>query len=120
MSRAGIIPIAHSQDTAGPMARSVTDAAILLGALTGFDPRDPVTESSRDKAQRDYTQFLNPNGLRGARIGVARKFFRSGGVFEKILENAIEKIKRLGAEVIDPADDPALARFGLRIPSGAQ
>src|SRR6059036_46380 len=59
VSRAGIIPIAHSQDTAGPMARTVTDAAIMLGALTGFDPRDAATETSRDKARRDYTQFLD-------------------------------------------------------------
>src|SRR4029079_19740693 len=75
VSRSGIIPISHSQDTAGPMARTVTDAAILLGALTGVDPRDPITEESVGKSHRDYSKFLDPNGLRGARIGVARKFF---------------------------------------------
>src|SRR3989449_1033742 len=73
ISRAGIIPIAHSQDTAGPMCRTVTDAAILLGALTGVGSRDKATRTA--KAQKDYTTSLDPNGLRGARIGVARKFF---------------------------------------------
>jgi amidase len=106
ISRSGIIPIAHSQDTAGPMARSVRDAAILLGALTGVDPRDAATESSHGKAHRDYTQFLDPNGLRGARIGVARRFFRSS-VSEKGLTAALEEMKRLGATIVDPADLPA-------------
>src|SRR5690242_15270322 len=75
VSRAGIIPIAHSQDTAGPMARTVRDAAILLGALSGSDSRDGATAEADTKKQKDYTQFLDPNGLRGARIGVARKYF---------------------------------------------
>jgi amidase len=110
VSRSGIIPIAHSQDTAGPMARSVADAAILLGALTGVDSRDTATESSREKSHRDYTQFLDPNGLRGARLGVARKFFRSGSISEKLLESALEEMKRLGAVIVDVADD--LAKFG--------
>jgi len=110
VSRSGIIPIAHSQDTAGPMTRTVRDAAILLGALTGVDSRDAATESSRGKSQRDYTQFLDPNGLRGARIGVARKFFRSGAIAEKLLEAAIEEMKRLGATTVDVTDD--LGRFG--------
>ena len=75
ISRAGIIPIAHSQDTAGPMARTVRDAAILLSALAGADPRDSATAASDGKIAADYTRFLDPNGLRGARIGVARKYF---------------------------------------------
>jgi amidase len=111
ISRAGIIPISHSQDTAGPIARTVSDAAILLGALTGVDSRDAATESSRGKAQLDYTPSLDPNGLRGARIGVARRYFRPG-VSAKILDNALAEMKRLGAILIDPADDPALGRFG--------
>jgi amidase len=75
VSRSGIIPIAHSQDTAGPMARTVADAAVLLGALTGVDPRDPATESSQGKAHADYTRFLDANGMKGARLGIARNFF---------------------------------------------
>ena len=112
VSRAGIIPIAHSQDTAGPMARTVTDAALLLGALTGADPRDPATESSADNARPDYTAFLDLDGLRGARLGVARAFFRSGGRAGKLLEVALEEMKIQGAIVIDPADDPPLGKFG--------
>jgi amidase len=110
VSRSGIIPIAHSQDTAGPMTRTVRDAAILLGALTGVDPRDSATESSRGKSHPDYTPFLDPNGLRGARIGVARKFFRSGAIAEKLLEAALEEMKRLGATAVDVPDD--LGKFG--------
>ena len=75
VSRAGIIPIAHSQDTAGPMARTVRDAAIILNVLTGIDPRDPATSTSRGRGAADYTTYLDPNGLRGARIGVARTGF---------------------------------------------
>ena len=112
VSRAGIIPIAHSQDTAGPIARTVTDAAILLGALTGYDSRDVATENNRGKAERDYTPFLDANGLRGARLGVARRFFRAGGIAEKILEGMLAEMKQLGAIIVDPADDPALAKFG--------
>ena len=73
LSRSGIIPIAHSQDTAGPMARCVADAAILLGAMTGVDPRDPATQPSQGKALLDYTPYLDFKGLQGARIGVARQ-----------------------------------------------
>src|SRR5271167_1779672 len=75
ISRSGIIPISHSQDTAGPMARTVRDAAILLNALAGADPRDSATAASSGKLAPDYPRFLDPNGLRGARIGVARKYF---------------------------------------------
>jgi amidase len=112
ISRSGIIPISRSQDTAGPMARNVSDAAILLGALAGIDPRDDATQSSRGKASADYTQFLDPNGLKGARIGVARKYFDSAGLSRKLLEAAVDDMKRLGATLIDPADDKALGDFG--------
>jgi amidase len=112
ISRSGIIPIAHSQDTAGPMTRTVKDAALVLGALTGVDPRDDATASSQGKSLRDYTPFLDPNGLRGARLGVARRLFRSGALAEKLWESAITELKRLGAVVVDPADDPPLGRVG--------
>src|SRR5688572_30218652 len=75
VSRAGIIPIAHSQDTAGPMTRTVRDAAIILGAIAGIDPRDEATNASRGKLITDYTQFLDKDGLRGMRLGIARKHF---------------------------------------------
>ncbi len=112
ISRSGIIPIAHSQDTAGPMARTVTDAAVLLGAMTGVDPADPSTESSRDKAHADYTPFLDPDGLRGARIGVARRFFQSRSPASQVLEAALAEMKRQGATLVDPADDPPLPSLG--------
>ena len=112
VSRAGIIPISSSQDTAGPMTRTVTDAAMILGMLTGVDLRDDATESSRGKTHPDYTQFLDPNGLRGARIGVARKFFSANTRASKVLESALEAMKRAGAELIDPADLPTHGRFG--------
>ncbi len=112
ISRAGIIPIAHSQDTAGPMTRTVTDAALVLGTLTGIDARDHATDASRGETHADYTQFLDPNGLRGARIGVARKFFGANTRATKVLESALEAMKRGGAELIDPADLPTHGKFG--------
>jgi amidase len=102
VSRSGVIPVAHSQDSAGPMARTVTDAAILLGAMTGVDPRDQATSASL--AYTDYTQFLVKEGLKGARIGVARNFFGTHPLVDKIIENCLEAIKALGAELIDPAN----------------
>jgi len=111
ISRAGIVPIAHSQDTAGPMARTVTDAAILLGALTGSDLQDPATRSSQGKTFRDYTQFLLKDGLRGARIGVARKYFGFNDRVDKLMSNVISEIKKLGAIVIDPAEIPTSGKF---------
>ena len=104
VSRAGIIPIAHSQDTAGPMARTVRDAAILMGALAGVDPRDSATAESAGKRQSDYTRFLDPNGLHGARIGVARKYFGFHDGVDALMNNLLEEMKRAGAEIIDPAD----------------
>ena len=102
ISRAGIIPIAHSQDTAGPMARTVTDAAILLGALAGTDPGDSATAASDAKAERDYTRGLDADGLRGARLGVARAFFGFHPKVDALIEAALDRMKRLGAEIIDP------------------
>jgi amidase len=104
ISQSGIIPIAHSQDTAGPMARTVTDAAILLGALTGVDPRDPITGESRGKSLTDYAQFLDPDGMRHARIGVARHFFGFNERVDRLMESCIEVMRHLHAEIIDPAN----------------
>lgn len=112
VSRSGIIPIAHSQDTAGPMARTVADAALLLGALAGIDGQDPATASSRGRAQQDYTRFLDPHGLRGARIGVARQFFGSSDAADKLMNEAIAEMKRQGAEAVDPVDLVTHGKFG--------
>jgi amidase len=111
ISRSGIIPIAHSQDTAGPMARTVRDAAILLGALAGVDPRDTATATSAGKAEADYTKFLDPHGLRGARIGVARKYFGSNDAQDQLMNNLIADMKRQGADIVDPADLPTHGKF---------
>jgi amidase len=106
VSRSGVIPISHTQDTAGPMARTVRDAAILLGALAGVDPRDKATSASKDKAAADYTKFLDPKGLQGARIGVARNYFGFHEAVDAILAEALEVMKRQGATLVDPAEIP--------------
>src|SRR5579871_5067172 len=107
----GIIPIAHSQDTAGPMARTVRDAAILLGALAGTDSRDAATTPSAGKASADYTQFLDPNGLKGARIGIARKYFGFNEAVDKVMAAALDAMKQAGATLIDPADLDSHGKF---------
>jgi amidase len=104
VSRSGIIPIAHSQDTAGPMARTVTDAAILLGALVGIDGDDAATPASRGKGLADYTTFLDAKGLAGARLGVVRKLFGFHDAVDKLMSGAIDELQRQGATVVDPAD----------------
>ncbi len=106
VSRGGIIPIAHSQDTAGPMARTVADVAVLLGALTGLDENDVTTRLSTKRALRDYTQFLDPQGLRGVRIGVARKMAGSDPRIRKIFDACLEVMKQLGAVIVDPVEVP--------------
>ena len=111
ISRAGIIPIAHSQDTAGPMARTVADAATLLGALTGQDPRDPVTGESRGKSFTDYTRFLDPNALSGARLGIVRKNFGFNDRVDRLMNDLIAEMKRKGAVVIDPVVIPTAGKF---------
>jgi amidase len=111
VSRSGIIPIAHSQDTAGPMARTVADAAALLNALTGIDPRDAITKTSAGKAQSDYTKFLDPNGLKGARLGIVRKSFGFNERVDKLMEEALDVLKRLGAVIVDPANIPTAGKF---------
>jgi amidase len=112
VSRAGIIPIAHSQDTAGLMARTVTDAAILLGALAGVDADDPATEASRGKALVDYTKFLGQGGLRGSRIGVVRRFFGFSDAVDRLMNQAIAEMKRQGAVIVDPADLGSMDQLG--------
>ncbi|MFY9690444.1 MAG: amidase [Candidatus Acidiferrales bacterium] len=101
VSRAGIIPISHSQDTAGPMCRSVTDAAILLGALAGADPSDPATLASTGKIPPDYTRFLDPKGLHGARIGVLRKQFDFSDTVAPIFNAALDAMRDAGAVLVD-------------------
>ncbi len=103
-SRSRIIPISHSQDTAGPMTRTVHDGAMLLGALTGVDPSDPATSASRGNAQSDYTQFLDRDGLRGARVGVARQFFARHERVDALMEDAIAALADAGATVVDPVE----------------
>src|SRR6202022_1843181 len=111
ISRAGVIPIAHSQDTAGPMARTVRDAAILLNALAGADPHDSATAVSDGKIAADYTQFLDPNGLRGARIGVARKYFGFSDSADSLMDSVMQEMKRQGAVLVDPADLESHGKF---------
>jgi len=106
IGRSGIIPISHTQDTAGPMARTVTDAAILLGSLTGIDQKDEVTRKSSGKSFSDYTRFLDPDGLQGARIGVARKYFGFSEMVDRIMEDLIGEMKSRGAIIIDPVEIP--------------
>jgi len=101
VSRAGIIPIAHSQDTAGPMARNVTDASILLGAMTGVDSKDSYTAKSSKKSYTDYTSFLHADSLEKKRIGVARQFFGFHEKVDQLMEQAIKDIQILGAETIE-------------------
>ena len=112
VSRAGIIPIAHSQDTAGPMTRTVRDAAIMLNALAGIDPRDSATAASRSRGQVDYTRSLDANGLRGARIGVARsRFFGYSDVTDRLINQAIDDMKAEGAIIVDPANIETAGKF---------
>jgi len=111
VSRTGIIPISHSQDTAGPMCRSLRDAAVMLGALTGVDPEDPATADSQGKSYTDYTQFLDANGLKGARIGIARKYFGFSEGVDGIMAEAIEVMKKQGATLVDPADIDSFGKF---------
>ncbi|MGE0546200.1 MAG: amidase [Kofleriaceae bacterium] len=103
VSRAGIVPISHTQDTAGPMARTVTDAALLLQAIIGVDPRDPATGASAEHTF-DIAASLDPRGLRGARIGVARKLFGSDDRVDAVMTTAIDVMKREGAIIIDPIE----------------
>jgi amidase len=112
ISRAGVIPIAHSQDTAGPMGRTVADAATLLGAMVGVDARDPATADSAGKFRTDYTTFLDPQGLKGMRLGIARAhYFGQSPKTDALMETAIQVLKDHGAVIVDPADIATLGKF---------
>ena len=118
VSRAGIIPISHSQDSAGPMCRTVTDAAIVLGAIAGPDARDPATAANAGHVLADYTSGLDPAGLSGARLGLPRRYFGFHPTVDGVMEQALEVLKAQGAELIDPVDlpsDPAVGAAELEL-----
>ena len=111
ISRAGVVPIAHSQDTAGPMARTVADAAVLLTALAGSDARDPATGLA-DQKKADYTQFLDRKGLLGKRIGVVRsQLTSSGDLVAALVESQLAVLKAQGATLVDVAEVPNVAKY---------
>jgi amidase len=111
ISRTGVIPISHTQDTPGPMTRTVRDAAIVLGILAGFDSEDKATGDRRGKSFTDYTQYLNLKGLEGARIGVVRKYFGFHSGVDKVISDALNVLKQQGATIVDPADIPTIGKF---------
>lgn len=110
VSRSGVIPIAHSQDTAGPMTRTVADAAILLSFIAGYDEKDSVTSQAKKHAQ-DYTKFLKKDGLKGKKIGIARQYFGRNEQVDKLMEEQIQILKQNGAEVVD-VTFPGFGKFG--------
>lgn len=110
VSRTGVIPISHTQDTAGPMARTVKDAAILLGTLAGVDEEDRATGAARGKSS-DYAQHVIAGGLKGMRIGVVRKYFGFHPGVDAVMKNALEAMKEEGAILVDPADIPTIGKF---------
>ena len=112
VGRSGVIPGAHSQDVVGPMARTVADAAAVLGALTGVDPQDPATNGSDGRAQTDYTKFLDPQGLEGARIGIARNYFGYHEMVDSLINQSIAVMKERGAVIVDPANVDTAGKFG--------
>jgi amidase len=112
VSRTGVIPISQSQDTAGPMCRTVRDVAILLGALAASDPTDKVTTDEKRKALTDYTKALDPRGLKGARIGVARNYFGFDDTVDAVLKHSLDALKHEGATLVDPADIPNMDKVG--------
>jgi amidase len=116
-SRSGIIPISHSQDSAGPMARTVRDAAIALGAGCGIDPRDRASSASAGKCRADYTTFLDPAGLRGARLGIARSFQGFDDRVWTVFDEAVAALKAAGAEIVDPANLPQNADVFQELPT---
>jgi amidase len=112
ISRAGIIPISHTQDSAGPMCRTVRDAAIVLSVLAGIDPDDTATSARVSRLPIDYSQFLKSDGLHGARIGVVRKYFGFSDTVDALMETALDAIKKQGAILVDPADIETIGKTG--------
>lgn len=112
VSRRGVVPLSHSQDTAGPMARSVRDAAVMLGILSGLDAQDPASVEVGNRFQTDYTQFLSDDGLRGARLGIARKFVSDSAPLQRFFDGVVAQLKQAGAVIVDPADLPDLSATG--------
>jgi amidase len=112
ISRTGIIPISHTQDTAGPMCRTLRDAAILLSVLAGVDTEDGATLGGRGRNSPDYTKFLDPNGLRGARIGVVRKYFGFNDPVDALMEESLILLKKQGATIVDPAEIETFGKTG--------
>jgi len=110
-SRTGIIPISHTQDGAGPLARTVRDAAIVLGAMTGIDAEDAASSSSQGKGLNDYTKFLDTKGLNGARIGVVRKYFGFSDSVDRLMEGSLSVLKSQGAVLVDPVEIETLGKF---------
>jgi len=110
VSRSGIIPIAHSQDTAGPMARSVSDAALMLTAMAGVDASDPATKDGTGKAA-DYSAALDKRGLQGKRIGVARNFFGHNPAVDAVIEAALLVLQAQGAILVDPVEVPNTSKY---------
>jgi amidase len=111
VSRAGIVPISHTQDTAGPMARTVRDVALLLNAMVGADSEDSATANSQGKRLPDYTKTLDPAGLKGARLGIVRKYFGFSETVDQLMDSLISEMKLAGAEIVDPADIPTIGKF---------
>jgi amidase len=112
VSRSGIIPISHSQDTSGPMARTVADAAALLTAMAGVDPRDAATQAAQGHIEADYRKFLGMRDLKGVRIGVARKKVTGYSPHaDRLFEQAIADLKKAGAEIVDPVDFGSVGEY---------
>ncbi|MFO0938759.1 MAG: amidase [Gemmataceae bacterium] len=111
VSRAGIIPISASQDTAGPMTRTVRDAAILLSALAGVDPADQATADAKGHIEADYTTFLDAEGLKGAKLGVARNYFGFHDGVDRLANTALDLLKKRGASLIETSDLPKASAF---------
>lgn len=112
VSRSGIVPISHTQDTAGPMCRTVRDAAVLLSVLAGSDPRDSATAASAGHVAPDYTTFCDPAALKGKRLGVVRTWFNAGPAVDAVMVDVLAALTSAGAELVDPVEIPSLGGMG--------